>query len=128
LLESMLRSISYRGPDESGIYRSRYAALGNVRLSIIDLASGQQPLSDQSGRYWIVLNGEIFNYRELRADLEKQGTVFRTYSDTEVLVNLYARYGTKCLNMLNGQFALAIWDKVEEELFLARDRVGIRPL
>ena len=128
LLESMLRSISYRGPDESGIYRSRYSALGNVRLSIIDLASGQQPLSDQSGQFWIVLNGEIFNYRELRADLEKQGTVFRTLSDTEVLVNLYARYGTKCLNMLNGQFALAIWDKVEEELFLARDRVGIRPL
>jgi len=127
-LESMLRSINYRGPDEAGIYRSGSAAIGNVRLSILDLATGQQPISDTSGRYWIVLNGEIFNYRELRADLEKRGLTFRTRTDTEVLVQLYAQYGRKCLDMLNGQFACAIWDKQEEELFMARDRVGIRPL
>jgi len=128
IMESMLRSISYRGPDESGIWHSTYATLGNVRLSILDLTTGQQPLSDPSGRYWIVLNGEIFNYRELRAELERKGCLFRTRSDTEVLVHLYATHGRKCLDLLNGQFALAIWDKQEEELFLARDRVGIRPM
>lgn len=127
-VESMLRSISYRGPDESGVYHSPCATLGNVRLSIIDIGGGQQPLSDISGRFWIVFNGEIFNYKELRLDLEEKGTVFRTMSDTEVLVQLYSVYGKQCLGMLNGQFALAIWDKQKEELFIARDRVGIRPL
>jgi len=126
-VESMLRSISYRGPDESGIYLSPIAALGNVRLSIIDIAGGQQPLSDHTGRFWIVFNGEIFNYKELRIDLEKKGSTFQTKSDTEVLVQLYAVYGKKCLALLNGQFSFAIWDKLKEELFVARDRVGIRP-
>ena len=126
--EAMLRSFSYRGPDESGIYKSPAATIGNVRLSIIDLLSGQQPLSDLSGRYWIVFNGEIFNYIELREELERKGINLRTHSDTEVLVNLYALYKEKCLNLLNGQFAFAVWDKQEEEIFIARDRVGIRPL
>jgi asparagine synthase (glutamine-hydrolysing) len=126
-IESMLSSISYRGPDESGVYLSPIAALGNVRLSIIDIGGGQQPLSDVSGRFWIVFNGEIFNYKELREDLEKKGTQFLTKSDTEVLVQLYAVYGKKCLSMLNGQFSFAIWDKQKEEVFVARDRVGIRP-
>jgi asparagine synthase (glutamine-hydrolysing) len=128
LVEKMLRSINYRGPDESGVYISPVAALGNVRLSIVDLAGGQQPLSDPSGRYWIVFNGEIFNYPELRQDLRSKGCSFNTQSDTEVLVQLYATYGKKCLSMVNGQFAFAIWDKMEEELFIARDRIGIRPL
>lgn len=127
-VEEMLRSFSYRGPDESGIYHSTVATIGNVRLSIIDLATGQQPLSDMTGRYWIVFNGEIFNYIELRKDIERQGIKLKTQSDTEVLVNLFALYGEKCLSMLNGQFAVAIWDKKEEKLFIARDRVGIRPL
>ncbi|MBE9510635.1 MAG: asparagine synthase (glutamine-hydrolyzing) [Bacteroidetes bacterium] len=127
-LESMLRSINYRGPDESGIYHSPYATLGNVRLSIIDILGGQQPLSDPSGRFWIVYNGEIFNYKELRKNLEKKGRTFMTQSDTEVLVQLFAVYGKKCLDLLNGQFAFAIWDKQKEELFIARDRIGIRPL
>ncbi len=127
-VEEMLRSFSYRGPDESGIYHSPIATIGNVRLSIIDLVSGQQPLSDMSGRYWIVFNGEIFNYIELREDLERKGIKLKTQSDTEVLVNLFALYGEKCLSLLNGQFAVAIWDKIEETLFIARDRVGIRPL
>jgi len=125
---TMLRSFSHRGPDESGIYHSPAATIGNVRLSIIDLQTGQQPLSDISGRYWIVFNGEIFNYIELRAELEKKDVRLKTRSDTEVLVNLYAMYGKSCLRMLNGQFAFAVWDKQKEELFLARDRVGIRPL
>ena len=128
IVEAMLRAINYRGPDESGIYHSPYATLGNVRLSIIDISGGQQPLSDPTGRYWIVFNGEIFNYPELRETLIKRGHSFSTQSDTEVLVQLYAEFGKSCLSMLNGQFAFAIWDKLKEELFLARDRVGIRPL
>jgi asparagine synthase (glutamine-hydrolysing) len=123
----MLSAIGYRGPDESGIFHSCHATIGNVRLSIIDLKSGQQPLSDPSSRYWITFNGEIFNYKELRTDLEKTGAIFRTHSDTEVLLQLYAKYGHQCLNLLNGQFAFAVWDKQEEELFIARDRMGIRP-
>lgn len=128
VIKSMLSAISYRGPDESGIYSSPCAFLGNVRLSIIDLSTGQQPLSDSQGRFWIVFNGEIFNYPELRDMLLKRGVTFQTHSDTEVLVQLYAIYGKKCLSMLNGQFAFAIWDKVDKELFIARDRIGIRPL
>ena len=127
-VESMLHAIRYRGPDESGIYHSPHATIGNVRLSIIDVEGGQQPLSDSSGRYWIVFNGEIFNYKELRQGLEKSGSIFRTHSDTEVLIQLYALHGKKCLGLLNGQFVFAIWDKAKEELFIARDRVGIRPL
>ena len=128
VIEAMLCAINYRGPDESGIYLSPVAAMGNVRLSIIDLSTGQQPLSDPSGRFWIVFNGEIFNYPELRELLLKKGYSFQTHSDTEVLVQLYAVYGKGCLQMLNGQFAFAIWDKQEEEVFIARDRIGIRPL
>jgi|WetSurMetagenome_2_1015567.scaffolds.fasta_scaffold00011_44 asparagine synthase (glutamine-hydrolysing) len=128
VLEAMLSAIAYRGPDECGIYQSDHVTMGNVRLSIIDLKSGQQPISDSSGRYWIVFNGEIFNYKELRKDLEGEGVRFRTTSDTEVLVQLYVRHGKDCLNLLNGQFVFAIWDNKDEELFMARDRVGIRPL
>jgi len=127
-LKKMLSVIRYRGPDESGIYTGRNIGMGNVRLSIIDLTSGQQPISDNSCNYWIVYNGEIFNYIELRKDLEKEGCTFKTTSDTEVVVQAYAQYGVKCLEKFNGQFAFAIWDKKKQELFLARDRVGIRPL
>jgi len=128
VLKKMLAVISYRGPDESGIYNSKHAAIGNLRLSIVDIESGQQPMCDHSGRYWIVFNGEIFNYPELRDDLIKKGCTFKTQSDTEVLVELYSFYGKGCLSLLNGQFAFAIWDRMDEELFIARDRVGIRPL
>ena len=128
IIESMLRAVCYRGPDESGIYSSPFMSFGHTRLSIIDLSTGQQPLSDPSGRYWIVFNGEIFNHPELRDKLVKKGHAFRTHSDTEVLVQMYAVYGKNCLSMLNGQFAFAIWDKLKEELFIARDRIGIRPV
>lgn len=127
ITELMLKSIAYRGPDESGIYHSSCAALGNVRLSIIDIQGGQQPLCDPTGRYWISFNGEIFNYKELRINLEKRGNTFKTHSDTEVLVQLFALYGHKCLDLLNGQFAFVVWDNLKEELFMARDRMGIRP-
>lgn len=128
LLRRMLARIQYRGPDESGIYINNRVALGNVRLSIIDIQSGQQPLSSPDGKYWIVFNGEIFNYIELKADLKRLGYFFRTESDTEVLLNSYLEYGSDCLNRLNGQFVFAIWNNEQKELFIARDRVGIRPL
>jgi asparagine synthase (glutamine-hydrolysing) len=128
LLKKMLSVIWYRGPDESGIYLGNNIGLGNVRLSIIDLSSGQQPISVQNGRYWIVYNGEIFNYIELRKELESLGYSFRTTTDTEVVAQAYSHYGPDCLHKFNGQFAIALWDKQKQELFLARDRVGIRPL
>jgi asparagine synthase (glutamine-hydrolysing) len=128
LLKRMLGRIQYRGPDESGIYINRHIGMGSVRLSIIDLVKGQQPLSDSQENYWIVFNGEIFNYIELRMTLLNKGHHFNTDSDTEVLLHLYMEYGPDCLNMLNGQFAFAIWNNLSEEIFLARDRVGIRPL
>lgn len=127
-LKRMLSVIRHRGPDESGIYLGKKIGLGSVRLSIVDLSTGQQPLSDESGNYWIVYNGEVFNYPELRKDLESKGIQFRTNSDTEVVVQMYAVYGAGCLKYFNGQFAFCIWDKIKQELFLARDRMGIRPL
>lgn len=127
-VKKMLSLIRHRGPDESGVYLNQNVGIGNVRLSIIDLSSGQQPMSDVSGRYWIVYNGEIFNYPELRSNLIKKGINFKTNCDTEVVVQMYAMYGSACLNQFNGQFAFCIWDKYKKELFLARDRVGIRPL
>ena len=127
-IKRMLSVIRHRGPDDSGMYLGENLGIGNVRLSIIDLAAGQQPISDESGNYWIVYNGEIFNYPELRSELEKKGIKLKTHSDTEVLVQMYAIYGSNCLKYLNGQFAFCIWDKKKQELFLARDRVGIRPL
>lgn len=127
-VKGMLSMIKHRGPDESGVYLDRNVGIGNVRLSIIDLSSGQQPLCDETKKYWIVYNGEIFNYPELRIELERKGIRFKTNSDTEVVVQMYAVYGADCLNHFNGQFAFCIWDKNKQELFLARDRVGIRPL
>jgi asparagine synthase (glutamine-hydrolysing) len=127
-LKKMLSVIWYRGPDESGMYVGNNIGLGSVRLSIIDLSSGQQPISIRNNRYRIVYNGELFNYIELRRDLEKLGCEFFTNADTEVVVQAYAQYGTDCLKKFNGQYAIAIWDNKEKSLFLARDRVGIRPL
>jgi len=127
-VRSMLAQIRYRGPDEAGIYTGTGVGLGSVRLSIIDLAQGQQPMSTADGAFWIVFNGEIFNYIELRRELEDLGYRFRTRSDTEVLLILYRHFRKGCLPKLNGQFAFAVWDVKQKELFLARDRMGIRPL
>ncbi|HHJ05931.1 MAG TPA: asparagine synthase (glutamine-hydrolyzing), partial [Anaerolineae bacterium] len=127
-LRQMLAMIRHRGPDEFGVYLDKTIGLGSARLSIIDLGGGQQPIGNEDGTLWIVFNGEIFNYRELRPQLEARGHRFSTHSDTEVILHLYEEYGPACLQQLNGQFALAIWDKKEQSLFLARDRVGIRPL
>ncbi len=127
-LNAMLTRIQHRGPDECGLFLSNDACIGNVRLSIVDLASGQQPLCTSDGRYWIAYNGEVFNHPELRSMLEQKGHSFRTNCDTEVVLYMYQEFGADCLSQLNGQFAFSIWDSYENELFLARDRVGIRPL
>ncbi len=124
----MLATIRHRGPDQFGIYYDERTVLGNARLSIIDLESGQQPISNEDGTLWIVFNGEIFNYVELRQDLVKRGHQFSTHSDTEVILHLYEEFGPACLSMLNGQFAIAIRDLRNDSLFLARDRLGVRPL
>ena len=127
-VKTMLASIRHRGPDEFGAYVEDGTALGSARLSIIDLATGSQPISNEDGTLWIVFNGEIFNYVELRPELEARGHRFATHSDTEVLLHLYEEFGPACLERLNGQFAFAIWDRRDRSLFLARDRMGIRPL
>ncbi len=124
----MLGAVRHRGPDQFGIYHDRAAMLGSARLSIVDLVTGQQPICNEDGTLWIVFNGEIFNHPELRPGLEARGHRFTTTSDTEVLLHLYEEEGSGCLRQLNGQFAAAIWDARERELFLARDRLGIRPL
>lgn len=128
LLCRMIAILRHRGPDETGIYIDPQVALGHARLSIVGLGNGTQPICNEDGTLWVVYNGEIFNYPELRLDLEKKGHTFKTETDTEVLVHLYEEQGPDGLNLLNGQFAFAIWDANKKELFLARDRVGIRPL
>jgi len=127
-LPLMLGMIRHRGPDEFGIYQDAWASLGSARLSIIDLSGGQQPIQNEDGTLWIVFNGEIYNYIELRRALEARGHRFATNTDTEVILHLYEDYGPACLHELNGQFTIAIWDTEERLLFLARDRLGIRPL
>lgn len=128
LLKTMADTIAHRGPDDEGYYVSGQIGLGFRRLSIIDLAGGHQPLSNEDGSVWIVFNGEIYNYQELRVFLVSKGHVFRTDSDTEVIVHLYEEEGEACLNKLRGMFGFAIWDQRQRKLFLARDRVGIKPL
>jgi asparagine synthase (glutamine-hydrolysing) len=127
-LAAMVSALGHRGPDELGTYRDRHAALGHARLSIIDLATGQQPLCNEDGTRWIVFNGEIFNYPELRKELQALGHRFRTGSDTEVIVHAHEAWGAGAFARFNGQFALALWDAGRQELTLARDRLGVRPL
>jgi asparagine synthase (glutamine-hydrolysing) len=129
LLAKMTLSVAHRGPDDEGRYIGRRISLGHRRLSIIDLsADGRQPLSNEDGTVWLVFNGEIYNFRELRRTLEAAGHVFRSRSDSEVIVHAYEEYGRDCLQRLRGMFALAIWDERTQSLLLARDRVGIKPL
>ena len=128
LVRDMADAIIHRGPDDEGFYVSGQIGLGFRRLSIIDLSGGHQPLSNEDGTVWIVFNGEIYNYQAIRRELIAKGHTFRTKSDTEVIVHLYEEYGTDCVQHLRGMFAFAIWDAREQSLFLARDRVGIKPL
>ncbi len=127
-VEAMVATMRHRGPDEAGCRHLGPAALGHARLSIIDLSTGTQPIGNEDGSIQIVFNGEIFNYPELRAELEAQGHKFSTNTDTEVIVHAYEERGLDCLRDFNGQFAFALWDGPRQRLFLARDRVGICPL
>jgi asparagine synthase (glutamine-hydrolysing) len=128
LLTAMISAIRYRGPDEFGMYRDLRAGLVHARLSLIDLVSGQQPLANEDESLWIVFNGEIFNYLELRVKLEALGHRFRTKSDTEMIVHAFEAWGVECFPMFNGQWALALWDSRAGRLILSRDRIGVRPL
>jgi asparagine synthase (glutamine-hydrolysing) len=121
-------AIRHRGPDDDGFYLNGPVGLGMRRLAIIDLKSGQQPIHNQDGTTWIVFNGEIYNYLELRQQLEKLGHTFYTNSDTEAIVHAYDQYGSNCPKYLRGMFAFAIWDERTQELFLTRDRVGKKPI
>jgi asparagine synthase (glutamine-hydrolysing) len=127
-LERMSAVQRHRGPDGAGIHVDERVGFANRRLAIIDRAYGQQPMANSDGSLWITYNGEVFNYRELRHILERRGYRFLTASDTEVVLQTYAAYGPECVTHLNGQFAFAIWDARQQQLFLARDRLGIAPL
>jgi asparagine synthase (glutamine-hydrolysing) len=128
VIQAMLDTIRHRGPDDQGVYFGSQVGFGQRRLSIIDLNTGHQPLSNEDGTVWIVFNGEIYNYQELRTFLLSKGHIFKTQTDTEVIVHLYEELGPECLQKLRGMFAFAIWDEKAKTLFLARDRVGIKPL
>ncbi|MEO5361158.1 MAG: asparagine synthase (glutamine-hydrolyzing) [Nitrospirota bacterium] len=131
VLQAMLKRMAHRGPDDSGYIIDGVdgcVTLGMARLSIIDLSGGHQPIPNEDGSIWVVFNGEIYNYIELREELERAGHSFKTMSDTETIVHAYEQYGIDFLHKLNGMFAIAIWDKRTETLMLARDRFGVKPL
>lgn len=127
-LMSMNNTIQHRGPDDDGYYQQPGIGLAVRRLRIIDVAGGDQPIANEDETIWIVYNGECFNYPELTELLEKKGHRFRTKSDTECIVHLYEEYGVDCVNYLRGQFAFALWDQIEKRLFIARDRLGQKPI
>src|SRR3954452_12595616 len=128
VLEGMNLCIEHRGPDEDGFYVNENVGLAMRRLAIIDLAGGQQPIHNADRTKWLIFNGEIYNYQSLREDLLKRGSQIYTKSDTEAILHLYEEFGVDWLRQLRGMFAFAIWDDVEKTLFLARDRVGKKPL
>lgn len=128
LIEQMCDQIQHRGPDARGVFCDRVTGLGMTRLSIIDLVGGQQPMANEDRTVWVVFNGEIYNYRELRSELEKRGHVFKTNSDTETIVHGYEEWGADCVQRLRGMFAFALWDVSHQRMFLARDRLGKKPL
>jgi asparagine synthase (glutamine-hydrolysing) len=128
LISRMVNMIRHRGPDEFGAFLDDKCVLGQARLSIIDLSTGSQPMSNEDGTIWITFNGEIFNYVELRPVLERARHKFRTRSDTEVIIHAYEEWGKDCVNHFNGQWAFAIYDKKNQSLFLSRDRLGVRPI
>ncbi len=128
VLVSMRDAMALRGPDDSGLYLKPGIGLGHRRLSIIDLADGHQPMTNEDETLWLVYNGEIYNFQELRPALEAKGHTFKTHSDSEVILHAYEEYGPECVHHFNGMFAFAIYDKKDHSLFLARDRLGVKPL
>ena len=128
LIQQMMDTIVHRGPDGAGVYHDGPVGLGHRRLSIIDVEAGLQPMTNEDATIWVVYNGEIYNFRELRAELIGKGHQFKTSSDTEVIVHLYEEYGDQCVSRLRGMFAFALWDRARQRLLVARDRVGVKPL
>jgi asparagine synthase (glutamine-hydrolysing) len=128
VIAKMAGQLKHRGPNESGVYIDDWVGIAQTRLSIIDLAGGTQPIHNEDKTLWIVFNGEIYNYIELKKILLTLGHKFYTNTDTEIILHLYEDNQENCLNMLNGQFAFAIWDSIKQKLFIARDRVGKKPL
>jgi asparagine synthase (glutamine-hydrolysing) len=128
LLAKMNQAQFHRGPDEGGEYLDNHVALGHRRLSIIDLSSGQQPMKSEDGNYVLIFNGEIYNFKDTRKELEQLGHTFHSHSDTEVILHAYMQWGAACVDKLQGMFTFAIWNKQEKSLFIARDRLGIKPL
>ena len=129
VLKNMNDSLAHRGPDAEGIHINGPLGLAHRRLSVIDLTkAANQPLADITGQYWITYNGEIYNFKAIRQELEATGARFKTQSDTEVLLEAYKRWGLECLDHFNGMFAFALWDGPRQRLFLARDRLGKKPL
>ncbi|MSQ15732.1 MAG: asparagine synthetase B, partial [Dehalococcoidia bacterium] len=127
-LRSMLGKIVHRGPDDEGVYLDACGAIGVRRLSIIDVQGGHQPVHNEDERLWVVLNGEVYNFKELYEQLTRLGHRFYTRSDTEVIVHAYEEWGDSCVDHLNGMFAFAVWDAKTQRLFIARDRAGMKPL
>lgn len=128
LVYSMMHTMHHRGPDDEGVFTGTGAVLGHRRLAIIDLNRGRQPISNEDGTVWVVFNGEVYNFKELRNQLAARGHIFRTGTDTEVIVHLYEEHGEECVDRLRGMFAFAVWDERNRKLLLARDRVGIKPV
>jgi len=128
LLIRMRDSLTHRGPDDAGVFMDTSVGLGHRRLSIVDVAGGHQPMSNEDGRVWLVYNGEVYNHRDLRPDLEARGHRYQTASDTETIIHLYEEHGPSAVEQLRGMFAFAIWDAPRRRLVLARDRLGIKPL
>src|SRR5882724_8212041 len=127
-LRNMCQIMAHRGPDDDGFYTDGPAGIGMRRLSIVDLATGHQPISNEDGSLWIVFNGEIYNHLSLREQLIARGHSYRTHSDTETIIHLFEEYGRDCVQHLRGMFAFAIWDRRKRCVFIARDRLGIKPL
>src|SRR5674476_1434958 len=128
LVQQMMGALSHRGPDGSGYYRDERVALGHTRLAIVDTVHGVQPMSNEDGQVWVTFNGEIFNHVELRTQLCDRGHEFRTHCDTEVIVHAWEEWGEACVERFRGMFAFGLWDRNKKTLFLARDRMGVKPL
>ena len=130
VMKTMQKTLNRRGPDQNGMYLQEHAALMHTRLAVIDPENGKQPMQFTDGKeiYMIIYNGELYNTAEIRQELQRKGYSFRTHSDTEVVLQAYAAYGAECLQLFNGIFAFAIWEERKKKLFLARDRIGVKPL
>src|SRR5215212_4762296 len=128
VLEAMRDVITHRGPDDEGIFIDRNVGLGHRRLSIVDIAAGHQPMTNEDASLHIIYNGETYNHADYRESLEANGHIYQTHCDTETILHLYEEHGTACVGYLRGMFVFAIWDERKKELFIARDRLGVKPL